>query len=133
MKLTMGQAAKEAGVSKATLSRAIKSGKVSATPSGNGGWEIDPAELFRVFPPKPVNGSDNASVKPSTTPAATDETPILKAEIAGLRAQLDLMREKAEYAEEQASAWQRQAESTQRLLADHTGKQRGWFGLKRAG
>jgi hypothetical protein len=131
MKLTMGQAAKEAGISKPTLSRAIKSGKVSATPTGNGGWEIDPAELFRAFPPKPQNGFSNGGMEPLTTPRETDETPALRAEIAGLRAQLELMREKADYAQEQAAAWQRQAESAQRLLTDQSEKRRGWFGLGR--
>lgn len=133
MKLTMGQAAREAGISKPTLSRAIKSGKVSATPTGTGGWEIDPAELFRAFPPKSGNGSNNGNLERSTTPAETDETPALKAEIAGLKAVLEVMREKAAYAEEQAAAWQRQAESAQRLLTDGSGRRRGWFGLGKGG
>lgn len=50
MKLTLGQAAKEAGVSKPTLSRAIKSGKLSAEKQADGSFSIDPAELFRVYP-----------------------------------------------------------------------------------
>lgn len=51
--LTMGQAAKETGVSKATLSKALKSGRLSYVAKSTAGYEIDPAELFRVFPPKP--------------------------------------------------------------------------------
>ncbi len=57
--LTMGQTAKQAGISKATLSRAIKSGKISAKKNTRGGWDIDPAELFRVYPATPVTGSAN--------------------------------------------------------------------------
>lgn len=49
MKLSLGQAAKETGVSKATISRALKSGKLSGEKDGNQ-YKIDPAELFRVFP-----------------------------------------------------------------------------------
>jgi hypothetical protein len=49
MHLSLGQAAKETGVDKSTISRAIKSGKLSATRKENGGYAIDPAELFRVF------------------------------------------------------------------------------------
>ena len=51
MHLSLGQAAKETGMDKSTISRAIKSGKLSATRKENGGYEIDPAELFRVFAP----------------------------------------------------------------------------------
>lgn len=59
MKLTLGQAAKEIGLSKTALSNAIKSGRLSAKKSDVGSYEIDPAELFRVYPPKPVNEDVN--------------------------------------------------------------------------
>ncbi len=52
MKLTLGKAAKEAGISKPSLSAAIKKGKLSAHKNEKGHYEIDPAELFRVYPPK---------------------------------------------------------------------------------
>jgi hypothetical protein len=51
MHLSLGQAAKETGMDKSTISRAIKSGKLSATRQDNGGYAIDPAALFRVFAP----------------------------------------------------------------------------------
>jgi hypothetical protein len=51
MTLSLGQAAKEVGLDKSTLSRAIKRGKLSAQRTDSGGYAIDPAELFRVFPP----------------------------------------------------------------------------------
>jgi excisionase family DNA binding protein len=51
MTYTVGQAAKATGRSKPTISRAIKSGTISATKNANGSYTIDPAELHRVFPP----------------------------------------------------------------------------------
>jgi septal ring factor EnvC (AmiA/AmiB activator) len=48
--LTLGQAAKETGLAKSAISRAIKSGRISAVRKENGSFEIDPAELFRVYP-----------------------------------------------------------------------------------
>ena len=48
--LSLAQAAKTAGKSKPTLLRAIKSGKLSASRTASGAYEIDPAELARVFP-----------------------------------------------------------------------------------
>lgn len=49
-KLTLGLAAKEAGVSKTTLWRAIQKGKMSATLDDDGQYKIDPSELFRCYP-----------------------------------------------------------------------------------
>src|SRR3954452_5716905 len=50
MHLSLRQAAKEAGVAKTTLIRALKSGRLSAQKNDLGDWAIDPAELHRVFP-----------------------------------------------------------------------------------
>lgn len=48
---TLGSAARAAGVSKSTINRAIKRGTISARSKEGGVYEIDPAELHRVFPP----------------------------------------------------------------------------------
>ncbi len=46
---SLTQAAKQVGKSKPTISKAIKTGRLSAAKVGNG-YEIDAAELFRVYP-----------------------------------------------------------------------------------
>jgi len=143
MVFTMGQAAKEVGVSKPTLSRAIKSGKISASKNSKGGWDIDPAELFRVYPRNTdngsANGSDNGDMKQNATPAVTPpETAVLQVQIDSLRERLDDMkamlereREVADREREQADKWRETAEHNQRLLADQRPR-RGWFGLGKA-
>lgn len=50
MVYTLGEAAKATGKSKATISKAIKSGRISATKGETGAFAIDPAELHRVYP-----------------------------------------------------------------------------------
>lgn len=50
MALSLSTAAKETGVSKSTLSRAIKGGRLSAVRGDDGSYRIEPAELFRVYP-----------------------------------------------------------------------------------
>jgi len=50
MKYTLSQAATATGKNKATVQRAIKAGKISATKNSSGAYEIDPSELHRVFP-----------------------------------------------------------------------------------
>lgn len=44
------QAAAAVGKSKPTLLRAIQNGKISAQKDAHGIWQIDPAELHRVYP-----------------------------------------------------------------------------------
>lgn len=48
-RLTIGEAAKLTGKSKSTISRAIKSGRISAS-TDKSGFQIDVSELTRVFP-----------------------------------------------------------------------------------
>lgn len=51
MVYTLGDAARATGKSKATISKAIKSGRVSARKDETGTFHIDPSELHRVYPP----------------------------------------------------------------------------------
>jgi hypothetical protein len=51
MKYSLSKAAEATGKNKTTIQRAIKNGKISAAKGENGSYEIDPAELHRVFPP----------------------------------------------------------------------------------
>ena len=51
MKYSLSDAAEATGKNKTTIQRAIKSGKISAHKGASGAYEIDPAELHRVFPP----------------------------------------------------------------------------------
>tara|TARA_R100000935_G_scaffold25798_1_gene45627 strand:+ start:1064 stop:1483 length:420 start_codon:yes stop_codon:yes gene_type:complete len=51
MKYSLSDAAQATGKNKTTIQRAIKSGKISAVKGNSGAYEIDPAELHRVFPP----------------------------------------------------------------------------------
>lgn len=50
MVYTLGEAAKATGKSKATISKAIKSGRISAIKGETGAFAIDPSELHRVYP-----------------------------------------------------------------------------------
>jgi len=48
---TLGQAAKATGKQKSTILDAIQGGRLSATRDDKNQWQIDPVELFRVYPP----------------------------------------------------------------------------------
>jgi hypothetical protein len=134
--LTLGQAARLTDTSKTTLTRAIKAGRLSAIRRDDGSYEIDPAELSRVYTVKvetPATGAaTGVPVHRETPERDPGDTLALRAEIEGLRAQLALMREHADELRHQRDGWQNQAEASQRLLSDQTPR-RGWFGLvKRA-
>jgi len=51
MVYTLGEAAKATGKSKAAISRAIKTGRISADRQNDGSFKIDPSELHRVYKP----------------------------------------------------------------------------------
>lgn len=85
MKYTAGQAAKAAGISKATITRALKSGKISGTKDDSGAWTIDPAELHRVFPPVADEPPETQIMKRSAPPKETSETGVLERENQMLR------------------------------------------------
>lgn len=51
MKLTLNQAAKDCGRAKSTISKAIRTGKLSHEKGDKGAFLIDQSELHRVFPP----------------------------------------------------------------------------------
>ena len=67
--LTVSQAAKEVGITRGGLWKAIKEGRLSATKNNKGQFSIDPAELFRVYPPvdKVDINSEQASIDEHTS------------------------------------------------------------------
>src|SRR3954452_13431580 len=62
--LNLREAAEQAGTSKTSIFRAIKSGRLSATRDDQGGVQIDPAELARAFPPKPLRPERSSNETP---------------------------------------------------------------------
>jgi excisionase family DNA binding protein len=85
MPYTLGQAAKATGRSKPTIQRAIKNGSISAVKAIDGSYEIDPAELHRVFPPANDTGNVEQHLKQSDTPSDTN---VLQREVGVLRERL---------------------------------------------
>lgn len=65
MKHTLGTAAKATGKAKSTILRAIKSGTISAQKAPDGSYEIDPAELHRVFDPAPSEQITSNDTQPN--------------------------------------------------------------------
>lgn len=66
--LSATQAAKAVGKSVPTITRAIKSGKLSANRLEGGGYEIDPSELFRVWSAVTSKGDATPTMLEGETP-----------------------------------------------------------------
>jgi hypothetical protein len=107
MKYTAGQAAKATGVATATITRALKSGRISGQKDDSGAWMIDPSELHRVFPP--VSKQDSAT--PHTQDHATArETPERGPEISALEREVQTLREALSDVREDRDKWRDMAE-----------------------
>lgn len=90
MKFSIGQAARRTGKSKSTISRAIKSGRLSAHKSGST-YEIEASELFRVFPATDAQPVPQNDQQPHDTAVATTTQPDKEARL--LREMLERERE----------------------------------------
>lgn len=100
-KLSIREAVKHFQVSRPTLTKALKTGKMSGSQDGKGQWLIDPSELARVYESRtreaaafPVNGVANPSMKSLPDPV----------DIEGLRERLAAAELRAATAEIRAEA-----------------------------
>lgn len=126
MVYTLGEAARATGKSKATISKAIKSGRISASKDETGTFRIDPSELHRVYPPTP-KGEHKEPLH--ETPEKTPESHQESGEFSALKARLEAAQERladkdAVIADlrEDREKWRQQATA---LLEDHRPK--GFF------
>ena len=117
MQVTLGQAAKQLGIGKATLSRYIKQGKLSAQKQEDGSYRIDVSELDRV----------RSIMRPHVE--QTTERITTHIEPGGLQREIDLLREMLSLKDKtiedlvgERDKWSRMAESLQeekqKLLTD---------------
>ena len=117
--LSLREAAAQAKVSKSTVWRAIKTGRVNAARSDDSGFAIDPAELFRAFPPDRTERRDTMQAQLRVVPdPITDDISLrrdaAKAVIVGLSGLLAEVR--ALHDELRQDRHERRAR-TERLLA----------------
>lgn len=126
---SLREAAQQARTSKSTILRAVQSGRLSAARTDAGGYAIDPAELFRVYPPKGSAGAAEQPAHqsvgqdapaPATPPVADDVAQrfaVLDAEVKGMRELLAEVRQSRD-------DWKAQAE---RLALTGPGERRGFW------
>jgi len=147
--LSLREAAEQTGASKSTIFRAIRAGRLSADRDDNGNFAIDPAELFRVYPPKSEEKNGPVALeRPQKRPEGQDaiasdpvELRVRNAELEGEIKTLRLLLETAQKREDDLKAerdrWATQAERL--ALAPPPAmpeplqpRSRGWWPFRRA-
>ena len=113
MKYTLSKAAVATGKNKATIQRAIKSGKISAGKNSSGTYEIDPSELHRVYPATTQRVAHQNISNRTQHPDKHDETMQLKLDLLEaerererdqLQATIDDLRTRLDRSEERITA-----------------------------
>lgn len=138
-KVNLTHGAKLAGISRSTLNRHLKDGKVSKGIGADGKPCVDTSELQRVY------GSVSHDALRRDVPMAQRRTPSevaeTVAEIALLRAELSVARERLEETQRDRDEWKGQAKTLSLLLTDQRpekptklqkGFLRGIFGRSKA-
>ena len=126
MVYTLGEAAKATGKSKATISKAIKSGRISATKDETGAFRIDPAELHRVYVPTVSREHEATPSKPVTNTANDGVIRELQARIEAAQERLADKEAVISDLREDRDRWRQQATA---LLADQRPKSGLWTRL----
>lgn len=137
-KLSLREAVKAFDVSRPTLQKALKEGKISGDRDGKGQWQVDPSELARVYRPRSpegVKGGQGVKTDLSTENRALPGNDA--AELAALRSEIEaerMMRRAAEArlqtAEALAEERARHIEDLRRMLPPPDAPRRRWWFLK---
>lgn len=125
-KLSIREAVKHFDVSRPTLQKALKSGKISGVQDGQGTWTIDPSELARVYEPRQdetvkIGGQEYENLSTKNTP--------LHGQVESLKEQLADAEKRAAVAEALAEERGKHIEDLRRMLpAPESGQpRRRWW------
>ena len=96
--LSMSEAAKLAGRAKSTISKALKSGKMSYVSHDpvSKAYQIDPAEVLRVFPKKQERGFDDRLETAANSAGKTLGNSVLNIELEAMRERLAVVERERE-------------------------------------
>lgn len=121
--LSLREAVKHFDVSRPTLQKALKSGRISGVQDGKGHWTIDPAELARIYS---ARESQPAKLTTVNTP--------LTIEIEDLKLLLSEAEQRAAVAEALAAERGQHLEDLRRLLPapKSTSQPRPWWPWQRS-
>ena len=106
MAISLSEAAAATGVNRSTIYRAWRSGRMSATRLETGQIEVDPAELFRVFPPFAAHEAQTDAMHHGARADGADDN---ASHVSALETEVRLLREMLDAMSEDRNAWREQA------------------------
>ena len=121
--ISLAEAGKLTGLHKVSLLRAIKKGKISAEKDEHGEWRLQPAELFRVYPPLPEQRNGNGEEQRYTAPLNA----ALEAEISALKQLNQMLRDQLDDTRGQRDKWEQAAQTALRQLPGPKAPTRLWW------
>jgi hypothetical protein len=109
MAIGLSEAATATGVNRSTIYRAWRAGRLSANKTETGQIEIEPSELFRVFPPVASQGALHDAAPYGATDGGREGNALqdnaLEREVQLLREMLDAMRKERDGVALDRDAW----------------------------
>lgn len=110
----VGEAAARAGISRVSIWRAIKTGRLSAQRDDRGTWRIDEAELHRAFPEARLSEESAALAGPAdATPRVTLKHDETVSELRTLRLEVQMLRQIVTELQADKAALQARLETTE--------------------
>ena len=114
-------------VSRATLMRALADGKISAEKTDAGHWQIEPAELARVYAPRPSKRTNPDQSNRYETPSEPEPNRDEKPDDTGLAVRLARAEAALEAEREKTAMLQRHLDDVRRMLPPPDAKPRRWW------
>jgi len=121
--VSIREAVKLYNVSRPTLTKALKLGKISGVQDGKGYWQIDLAELARVYQPRETEPDKDRKDIPVKL---TTENTLDRSEIERLKGALAVAEARADAAETLAQERAERIEDLRRMLPPPTEPKTGW-------
>jgi len=129
-KISLREAVKHFNVSRPTLQKALKNGKISGQQDEHGHWLIDPSELARVYASRGSQETHEASFSQDSSivdqPVGGKETPS-NTELLELKIKLIEAEKRAELAEALAREREQHIEDLRRMLPAPSKPKKRWW------
>ena len=121
MPYTLGEAAKAVGKTKAAIWQAIAAKRLRGEKDEKNRWQIDPEELFRLYPPlgagaQKEDQKENAKHKESNS-NLNNENSVLKERVKGLEELCKELREERDDWKKESENWREQTKRVLGVLA----------------
>jgi uncharacterized coiled-coil protein SlyX len=107
---TLGTAAKATGKTKTAIAESVKKGRISATKDSFGRYQIDPAELHRVYPPAAEkDGNGDPQQGQDKTQELTAKIMMLEVQVKAISELKDQIAAERDDLRDDRDHWRRQA------------------------